>query len=68
MYHKKYHDVYVSFRIQQWPFFLSLLIPDFRLRHLLEVKISRTSLPALIFGLASEQKISLGILRVHMKG
>ena len=41
---------------------------DFRLRHLSEVKISRTTLSALIFGLAPEQKISLGILHVHMKG
>ena len=41
---------------------------EFRLRHLSEVKISRTTLSALIFGLAPEQKISLGILHVHMKG
>ena len=41
---------------------------DFRLRHLSEVKISRTTLSALIFGLAPEQKISLAILYVHMKG
>ena len=31
---------------------------SFRLRHFLEVKLSRTTLPALMFGLASEQKIS----------
>ena len=38
---------------------------DFRLRHLSEVKISRTTLSTLIFGLAPEQKISLGILGSH---